>query len=157
VRYQLGFLCLCRAREAVVRGIAKDDDDLGFELHLLRGIEFFPHLREVQFDISRIVPVGKGIRQKYGNPVDRIRPRPKLIKQEIELKLRYGEWHGEDFKSHDAFMEGTGQFKPEAAFIAFAFQLRRYAPSDLKKIGAGATAGIKNYNIGIGEAARPTG
>jgi hypothetical protein len=60
------------------------------------------------------------------------------LKQEIKLKLRYGERRGEDFKAHDSLMKGAGQFKPEAAFIAFAFQLRRDAPSDLKKIGAGA-------------------
>ena len=93
--------------------------------------------------------------RKMATPVRCIRPRSKLIKQQIELKLRDGEWRGEDFKAHDPLMEGAGQFKPEAAFIAFAFQFRCDAPGDLKEVRAGAAAGIKNDDIGIGEAARP--
>lgn len=85
----------------------------------------------------------------------RIRPRPKLIKQKIELKLRYGERRGENFKSHDPLMEGAGEFKPDAAFITFVLQLRGDASGNLKEVRPGATAGIKNHNIGIGEAAWP--
>jgi hypothetical protein len=53
--------------------LPENDDILCLPLDLLRCVEIFPHLGEVQFDSSRIVPAGQGICYKDGEPAGCLR------------------------------------------------------------------------------------
>ena len=76
---QLRFLGLGRAGKPVVGWITKNDDDLGFALHLLRSVKFLPHLGEVQLDIARVMPARQSVCQEDRETVRGVRPGPKLV------------------------------------------------------------------------------
>jgi Barrel-sandwich domain of CusB or HlyD membrane-fusion len=140
---QFRFLGLRGAAEPIVGRIAQDNDDLRPAFYPLRSIEFRPHFRKVEFDIVGVVPAGESVRQEDGNAMRLIRCRSKLIEQQVKLKLRYRERRSQDFKAHDALVEGAGQFKSEGTFVTGALELCRNASGDFQKVCASAAARIR--------------